>query len=430
MMVSGDTDIDFSFVEEPQELSAYDCPVCLQVLVDPRKSQCCKKVFCRACLVKIRRSGGDDYQCPMCRHLNFAARKDHALSRELYSLQVYCGNRSKGCEWVGNFGELQTHLNLKPASCYLANGCQFVNVRCSFCSESYQRCAIIQHSSECPKRPYCCEYCQQYDSCYEDVRTQHWPVCQLFPVLCPNSCGEYIPRRNKNEHIADDCSMTLIECEFKSFGCKERLPRREMSLHMKYSVAAHESLKRLGIFLKQLNKQEERILKLKTKLKEMHKNFVTEQKALFEKNVSVAISDLDDTLRSIHKKVKDLESVERRLNKMDPSSAIAKCNNTLKEVNQKARSLEGLENRLTKRDTETNQKLLSLQQQVTSLRLGIARPRLVVREWQSFHDYNNYNTRLIALERRYEEIHGFVACINCTVIMAIIGIAVYYFKYY
>jgi hypothetical protein len=69
-------------------------------------------------------------------------------------------------------------------------------------------------------------------------------------------CGEAIPRRSIGQHIEKDCPLTIVECEFKSYGCKERLPRVEMQLHMNHSGAAHESLKMIAGVVKLLKTHE------------------------------------------------------------------------------------------------------------------------------------------------------------------------------
>ena len=38
----------------------------------------------------------------------------------------------------------------------------------------------------CDKRPFSCEHCNEYESTYDDVINNHWPVCGCHPVHCPN----------------------------------------------------------------------------------------------------------------------------------------------------------------------------------------------------------------------------------------------------
>ena len=189
-------------MDESQECS-FDCPVCLQFLSDPRTTECCNKDFCRSCIVKIRKGGG---QCPLCRDAKFKTKRNNDLDHELHRLQVYCANRSKGCQWIGDLGEVKVHLNLNPIARYQSNGCQFVELKCAFCSAQYTRREIPEHLTKCPKRPFTCKYCQKYNSYYDDVCNHHLSVCECYPILCPNGCSETIPRRSIGEHIENDCT--------------------------------------------------------------------------------------------------------------------------------------------------------------------------------------------------------------------------------
>ena len=315
---------DYKLVEESLERK-YDCPVCLQILCDPCKSLCCGNNFCHGCVRKLQNASNP---CPLCRNSRFRIERNHDLSPEVYHLEVYCANKSKGCDWVGYLGEIDVHLNQNPVSRYQAKGCSFVHVECLHCSQNFQRDQICDHFSTCPRRPYQCEYCQGYDSFYEDVLHNHWPVCDFYPVLCPNGCTENIPRQNLRDHIANYCSRTVVECDFKQFGCTAKLTRKGMSSHMKNSVAAHESLVMMTKVLSQLkeNSREIQVLsqlkensreiqELETKLHQEQKNLIKEQKDLFDKKISSAKNQLLKAGQQQLDSVTELNLVFRKQNK-------------------------------------------------------------------------------------------------------------------
>ena len=301
-------DFTAELVDQSQQ-ETYECPVCFQLLRDPRITRCCKKNFCRACVSKIR--GGDINSCPFCRHPNFITQKNVLLTGEVYKLQVYCANKSKGCHWTGCLGETETHLNIKPRTRYLSYGCPCTLVQCQFCIEDFQRDGLDDHIRQCPKRPFCCEYCQNYASHYEDVSSNHWPVCEFYPLPCPNSCGENIARQCMKHHVSNDCLMTVVECEFKEFGCKERLPRGEMLTHTKNSTAAHESLKMMTRLVKQLKKNDKELRQLEAKLHDKHRNLVKEQKDHFQKNLFRATDELKDEFKQAQQEREECD--DRRL---------------------------------------------------------------------------------------------------------------------
>ena len=340
-----DSDADYNLVEESQERS-FDCPVCLQIICDPRTSLCCKKEFCRACIAKIRKSGD---QCPLCRCARFKTRKNTTLSHELYHLQVYCGNRSKGCGWIGCLGEAEVHLNQRPAERYQSNGCLYVDIQCTYCGESFNRGEIQGHSERCPKRPFNCEHCQSYDSTYDDVTTNHWPVCGLFPVLCPNNCDQYIRRQIMDEHISTNCPMTMVECDFKQFGCKERLTRGEMLIHMKYSVAAHEALQRVMNVVKLLKNHEKDISQLESKLHEKYNNVMREQSVVIDRNVARATSKV---LGSLEQKTDEkYNNLMREQSVLFDRNVARATSKVLGSLEQKTKQLEDLGRQFDKKIT-------------------------------------------------------------------------------
>lgn len=223
-MATANLDTDCKLVEDSQE-GRYDCPVCLQILRDPYMSLCCRNNFCHACFTKLRNAGDP---CPLCRNSEFRTNRNTLLCLTVDHLQVYCAHKAKGCQWVGDFGDYEVHLNQRPVLRYQANGCPFVKVSCQYCSKSFQRGQICAHVGTCPRRPFMCEYCQSYDSFYEEVSSIHWPVCRYYPVLCPNGCNEHVARQSLRRHIAKNCSMTVIECDFKLFGCTAKLSRKDI----------------------------------------------------------------------------------------------------------------------------------------------------------------------------------------------------------
>ena len=309
MASPGDAEPDFELVDESQERS-FDCPVCLQFLSDPCTTECCSREFCRNCIIKIRKNGGPS-QCPLCRSSEFKTKRIIDLSHEFYHLQVYCANKSKGCEWIGDLGEVEVYLNLTPIARYQSNGCQFVDIQCAYYSAEYLRREMPQHLTECSKRPFSCEYCLNYDSYYDDVCSSHWSVCDYYPVPCPNGCSKSIPCQSIGKHIEVDCPLTITECEFKPDGCKKRLPRIEMQTHMKYSVAAHKSLKMMAKLVKQLKTQDRNVRELEINTLEMLEKFAKEQenlKILQEEKISSIKSEIATLRKSVEQQNECLES--------------------------------------------------------------------------------------------------------------------------
>ena len=154
-------------------------------------------------------------------------------------MKVYCSHKELGCEWIGELGLLPQHLNIDQEM----PGCLFQSIECSFCSESIQRQYLGEHKSDkCPKRPYSCDYCNNYESTCEDVTTNHWPVCPSRPLPCPNECDVYPERQARDTHIDRECPLAIIDCSFNYAGCREKLRRKDMDDHIATNLAMHMSL--------------------------------------------------------------------------------------------------------------------------------------------------------------------------------------------
>lgn len=228
------------FVDQPQKAFQTECPVCLLVLRDPYQVTCCGYSFCKTCIDHIM---AECQLCPTCQEDISDTFPNKGLRRSLYEFRVYCTNKKEGCEWIGELGQLDLHLNLNPSPTKLLEGCQLAEVPCSHCSEVMSRCEVCAHQSEqCPKRPFKCEHCADYESTFEDVMDCHLLVCDYCPVPCPNECGTTPERQSLQKHQDSECPNTLIQCEFSYAGCDVILPRSKIASHLTDSIVQHLSL--------------------------------------------------------------------------------------------------------------------------------------------------------------------------------------------
>ena len=247
---------DCEFEEKPSKGVQSECPVCLLILREPYQATCCGYGFCRVCIKQIR---GENKPCPCCNARGFDCFEDKRLKRSLYNFKVYCTNKKQGCQWVGELGELESHLNSKPSAVEKQLWeCKFTEVQCVHCSEPFRRFSVgIHQNQQCLKRPFSCDYCKNYASSFIEVTVKHWPVCGSYPVYCPNNCSsEVIKRRNVESHLTNYCPLTVVDCDFKGVGCEVRLPRKDLHTHLTEDLVAHVSLQTKQLVgLKEENKQ-------------------------------------------------------------------------------------------------------------------------------------------------------------------------------
>ncbi len=267
-----------------------ECPVCLQIIRDPHQVTCCGKKYCYTCIEYIETSGRP---CPNCNTKDIVSFPDVGLQQKLYALKVRCSHQKDGCEWTGELEQLDEHLNTNPLQEKQLEGCPFAEINCLYnCGDKWQRQYIQSHKNECSKRLFGCEHCHHYVSTFDDVTNNHWPVCGSIPVPCPNECGSILQRQNKDSHVADECPLTTINCDFHHVGCAVKLPRQDMPEHLRENLLTHISLLAtshakqqddLAEHKTEINKQKNEIVEAKTQIATL----VDENKALQIKNTNL-----------------------------------------------------------------------------------------------------------------------------------------------
>ena len=330
---------DCEFVERPKELET-DCPICLLVLRDPFQTSCCGNSFCQSCIKRVQ---DDEKACPICNEADFGVFPDKRLRRSLYAFQVRCVHQKNGCEWVGELGELEKHLNLNPELGKQLVGCAFTTVACTHCCEYFQRRHVHAHESEvCPQRPFSCDYCEDYGSVYEDVVNNHWPVCKCYPVPCPNECGVSPERQNVETHVNTVCPLTVVKCDFHYAGCEVQLVCKDMPTHLAESLATHISLlttqtqtlagksgqDSLFPHLSLLALHNQQLTQLTLQQKESLEELKKENEHL-KQDMKQQVGELKESLEKSQHKIQELERENEHL-KQDMEQQVAELKESLK----------------------------------------------------------------------------------------------------
>ena len=273
---------DCELVHPPPSHIQTECSICLNILKDPCIVSCCGHKFCRDCIEGVRRN-----TCPLCNE-EFSFMREQSLDRALMDFDVFCSAKPQGCQWTGKLRDLEKHLNRSYSTDNQLSGCQFVEVKCVHpqCRLSLQRQLIAAHQTDqCKKRPFSCNYCQAYVSTFEDVTHEHYPKCAKYPVPCPNGCSTPdIERQALDQHLKDECPLTVVSCPYRYAGCGETLPRRDMAQHAQ-DIATHFML--LGFFVQTLV-QENR--ELRSHVVRIENEAEKKQKAMSETIQSLSIA--------------------------------------------------------------------------------------------------------------------------------------------
>ena len=223
---------DFDFIEEP--LEELNCSVCLLVLREPHLTSCCGNHFCQSCIEKIN---DGSQPCPLCKETPFTTFLNKSLQRKVNELKIRCPLSEDGCTWTGTVGEAANHLD--PSN----GNCEYVEVKCSLCSEEIQRKNILNHiRAECVKRPFTCAHCGFSDTWIE-VSSKHSKQCPNYPLQCPNQCGAgMIERKNLSTHVNVLCPLQVEPCAFEFAGCDSQVRRKDRAEHVSADMANHVTL--------------------------------------------------------------------------------------------------------------------------------------------------------------------------------------------
>lgn len=297
---------DYQFLVSPEMLQDLNCPICHLVLREPYLTGCCGTHFCYSCFYPLLLKQAP---CPMCNNRAPQGIIDKFTDRRINALYIKCPQWELGCKWEGPLGTLKVHLD--PAK----GGCEFLLVSCPMeCGLTVSLSLLNQHQmNDCPRRICTCKFCH-YQGMYGDMPNLHWPVCEGFPVPCPNNCDTNdMPRRDLKDHLLI-CVKRKVECEFAYAGCDTAFTMDELPTHMNDSVNTHlklvsefmknsllhrQTLQPVKEFSRSNSEREKEIIILNSKLNEKDKEIT---------KLKTQIEALQEEIDDIHLDVAHLKS--------------------------------------------------------------------------------------------------------------------------
>ena len=242
------TQKEFDFVERPSE--DFFCPVTFELLLNPHQTTCCGNHLSEKAVRRLQRDGKP---CPVCKEPELSTVQDKFHRRRVSAVHVRCPYTPSGCEWAGEAGQADQHIN------------------------------------SCTKRPWKCQYCA-FESTH-DRKVDHTQSCTHYPTPCPNKCDvETIPRCGVEEHLSV-CPLELIECKFREAGCDVKVPRRDLKQHMEESQQYHllsATLLNLKLTKKVIAEKEWQLASKEQLLTEKEKLIVEKEKQIAEMKQELA----------------------------------------------------------------------------------------------------------------------------------------------
>ena len=235
---------DYQFVETPPDM--FMCKICHFPSKEPYLSECCGHTFCKSCIDHAKKATIFYFcLCPVCRNEEFKTVRNKQNERVIKSLQVYCTNKAKGCEWQGEINNINYHLES-------SDGCPYEEVACPTNCDTklLQRKYLNNHlENQCPCRKVQCQYCHITDE-LQYIESSHMEKCPKFPLPCPNDCGiSDIPRENMDDH-KEVCPLEKVDCpnqcemsfqrQFLQSHTENECPCREVTCQYCQTVGEHQ----------------------------------------------------------------------------------------------------------------------------------------------------------------------------------------------
>ena len=326
---------DYKFVDTLMD--SLVCKICHYASREPHLSVCCGHTFCKSCLKNARKSTALTNACPMCRTERFTTVPNKQNERAVLSLRIHCTNTKRGCAWVGEVGDITSHLTK-------STGCKFEVIRCSnSCGKTFERQFLANHvEKECPHRPTKCQYCHT-EGAYQFIEGSHKEGCYKFPIPCPNKCEIVnVPSEHLQEHMRV-CPLEIVQCQYQDVGCKAKVARKDLVKHDEEKTNDHLLLMKSALTDAQskladkqvrLANTEERLANAEVLLASAEDRLTETEQKLFI--AECRIINAEDTLAEREDRLADMED---RLAGTEDNLAIteqrlASAEKKLKEVNQ------------------------------------------------------------------------------------------------
>jgi TNF receptor-associated factor 4 len=216
---------------------------------------------------------------------------------------IRCPQKELGCEWEGELGQLQRHLN-PGAGATSTQGCEFLAVECAYrCGAQLQRRLIQEHEMEaCPKRP---------------IEIQVVSLMKKFEaVVIENRMlkQEFDETKKMHQHSLDEVKQKLNEAKKMHQQSLDQVTQELGDLkqahgqqreELREAKEANENLQRVCDTLKAEQKQIEATVDdiQKKKITALEKKYTSLQSPTMTMK-----QELTDLKRALHQQREDLQS--------------------------------------------------------------------------------------------------------------------------
>ena len=129
--------------------------------------------------------------------------------------------------------------------------------------------------------------------------TKHDNVCGYKVVNCTRNCGDFLCRKDMDNHLQFACIFRAVQCPFAELGCMAALKHNEVEGHLEECIQSH-----LLLSLNRIKEQQSVIISLHQKVKEYDLKIIKNTNDLITIGASVtAINTLVNEVDKKHTKM-------------------------------------------------------------------------------------------------------------------------------
>lgn len=256
------------FTEQSQIIAKdYICPLCEGVYFDPVIDMC-GHISCEKCFQSFDPSFT---KCPFTNEpISSRPTKVSVMTIIIEKQILYCSNTDKGCTWEGQVKDYQFHIT---------NECPKQLLKCSMigCNQEVPREDFKTHLVNCNYRNVDCEFCKES---FPFIQLEsHYESCPKYLIECPQQCSILIQREALSHHVEKECNFTKVNCCYFSIGCSCIVQKNDLENHKKEYFNQHLDLILQSIY-NQTKKTNERFKSIETRLSEVTNYFKNKEESI------------------------------------------------------------------------------------------------------------------------------------------------------
>ncbi len=122
------------------------------------------------------------------------------------------------------------------------SGCDYQTMMCTnSCGRRLLKKQLQNHlMNTCSHRIIQCQYCAARHQ--HNQVLYHYQMCLEFPQICANRCEQLGLKRKDMDNHKEICPLEMVKCTFYEVGCTHCGQRKDLAAHVKENIENHLSL--------------------------------------------------------------------------------------------------------------------------------------------------------------------------------------------